>query len=222
MRLQQEQTINEQVLKRLLQEQKTTKAVFRLPMTTSQAVVLLKNAYAVEVEHRGHQYINDADTINNINTLASALTSEVPKCGIMLAGSCGNGKTTLVNALKSAIKICSQQGWFGGQQWGLRISDAREISNLMITDSKEFESVKRMPMLAIDDMGKEPAEVIGYGNVYNPVIDLMEYRYNEQLFTIITTNLTPKQVRSKYGNRIADRFNEMMCVMVFTHDTYRK
>ena len=76
-------------------------------------------------------------------------------------------------------------------------------------------------MLAIDDLGIEPAEVMDYGNILNPVIDLISYRYNEQLFTIVTTNLNPKQIRDKYGDRIADRFNEMMKKVIFENDSYR-
>jgi DNA replication protein DnaC len=43
-----------------------------------------------------------------------------------------------------------------------------------------------------------------------------------QLFTIITTNLTPSEIREKYGDRIADRMNEMMVKIIFNNDTYRK
>ena len=50
---------------------------------------------------------------------------------------------------------------------------------------------------------------------------MLEYRYNSQLFTFITTNLTKSQIREKYGNRIADRFNEMLEVIIFKNETYR-
>ena len=76
-------------------------------------------------------------------------------------------------------------------------------------------------MLAIDDLGKEPTEVLDYGNVLSPVVDLMEYRYQHQLFTAVTTNLTPDEIRDKYGKRIADRFNEMLEVIVFEDISYR-
>ena len=46
-------------------------------------------------------------------------------------------------------------------------------------------------------------------------------RYEEQLFTIITTNLTPQQIRGHYGDRIADRLNEMVKKIVFNNATYR-
>ena len=67
----------------------------------------------------------------------------------------------------------------------------------------------------------EPTEVVEYGNVLNPIIDLIEYRYLRQLFTLVTTNLTAEQIRKKYGNRIADRFNEMLEVIVFKNQSYR-
>ena len=217
------QIINEEALRRLLQEQKISRPIFRLPMSQEQAIVVLRNAYMVEVTHRGRAFVYDDATRANIEALADALTAEKPKQGIMLAGNVGNGKTTLIQALKATIKIAKMQGWFdNGAQTGLRITDARDIAKLVAINPQEFDAIRRTALLAIDDMGKEPAEVLDYGNAYNPVIELMECRYNEQLFTIISTNLTPKQVREKYGNRIADRFNEMMNVIAFVHDTYRK
>ena len=76
-------------------------------------------------------------------------------------------------------------------------------------------------MLGIDDLGTEPSEVLDYGNIYTPVIDLLTKRYEEQLFTIITTNLTPQQIRGHYDDRIADRLNEMIKKIVFNNCTYR-
>lgn len=59
------------------------------------------------------------------------------------------------------------------------------------------------------------------GHVVNPISDLIGSRYRDQLFTFITTNLTPREIRQKYGNRVADRFNEMTEPVVFENDTYR-
>ena len=79
-----------------------------------------------------------------------------------------------------------------------------------------------IPLLAIDDLGKEPAEVMNYGNIINPMVELIEKRYKRQLFTLATTNLTPRQIREKYGARMADRFNEMFNVVIFKSESYRK
>jgi DNA replication protein DnaC len=82
-------------------------------------------------------------------------------------------------------------------------------------------NIRNVSMMAVEDMGREPVEVMDYGNVTNPVIDLMEYRYNEQLFTVITTNLSPRQIAEKYGKRLADRFNEMFRKIIFKNGSYR-
>ena len=86
---------------------------------------------------------------------------------------------------------------------------------------QEWRTLSRRNMLAIDDLGTEPVEIQDYGNHLSPVIDLLYKRYDEQLFTIITTNLTPKEIRERYGERIADRLNEMAFRIVFDNDTYR-
>ena len=64
--------------------------------------------------------------------------------------------------------------------------------------------------------------MLDYGNTINPVIEIIEQRYRQQLFTFITTNLTPKQIREKYGDRVADRFNETMKCIVYENPTFRR
>ena len=58
-------------------------------------------------------------------------------------------------------------------------------------------------------------------NRVTPVIDLISYRYNRMLFTMVTTNLTPAQIRATYGDRIADRFNEMMLILPYKNPSFR-
>ena len=58
-------------------------------------------------------------------------------------------------------------------------------------------------------------------NIITPIIDLLTKRYEAQLFTIVTTNLDPKDIRKRYGDRIADRLNEMMEKIVYRNPTYR-
>jgi DNA replication protein DnaC len=93
---------------------------------------------------------------------------------------------------------------------------------MMKADYQAWEKLCQVDMLAIDDLGIEPVEVMDFGNVLCPVVDLLTKRYDMQLFTIITTNLTPSEIREKYGDRIADRMNEMMVKIIFNNDTYRK
>ena len=76
--------------------------------------------------------------------------------------------------------------------------------------------------MIVDDLGTEPREVMEFGNVYTPLIDLITTRYEEQLYTIFTTNLTPAQLEEKYGKRIVDRLNEMVEKVVFENESYRR
>ena len=99
------------------------------------------------------------------------------------------------------------------------IVDAKDI--VTTKNEKDKRNLRSRPLLAIEDMGREPTEVLEYGNVLNPVIDLLEYRYDAQLFTMITTNLNPSEIRQKYGARIADRFNEMFERVIFKNQSYR-
>ena len=99
--------------------------------------------------------------------------------------------------------------------------DAKYIAYLCKNNYEAYRKLISVDMLGIDDLGTEPSEVLDYGNVYTPVIDLLTKRYEEQLFTVITTNLTPQQIREHYGDRIADRLNEMVKKIVFSNGTYR-
>ncbi len=137
-----------------------------------------------------------------------------------MCGVPGNGKTTLMRAISNLINLFELKDDYS-QALFVRTLDAREIVRLSRDAFDQYRKTSQMPMLAIDDLGLEPAEVLDYGNVLNPVIDLLSTRYNDQLFTLVTTNLTGKQIREKYGDRIADRFNEMMDVIIFKTSSYR-
>lgn len=200
---------------------------FRFNMSEQDALDLLTAHYMYEVEARRGNLVIDENTHNNLLALAHFITQPNPKFGVMLCGTCGNGKTTLLFALRSTINFLVERGHFEFIKKqdpyfkpSLRIVDAKEVVQIY-KDYPQFTELRSAPMLAIDDLGKEPAEVLDYGNVTNPVIDLLEYRYMYQKFTCLTTNLDSKQIREKYGTRIADRFNEMLHVIVFQDISYR-
>ena len=219
-----DEIIDVQTLKSVLLKRKTTLPRFRLPMTKEQAVQLMIAAYEAEVEFRHGICRLDENTTKSINSLAECLTKQSPKFGLMFCGTCGNGKTTMLFALRSAISYLARAGC-------IQTDNSTESSSLLVVDAKDIVSYAREPnemkklaarrMLAIEDLGKEAAEVLDYGNVINPAVDLLEKRYDNQLFTVITTNLRAREIREKYGDRIADRFNEMLDVIIFKGNSYR-
>lgn len=213
----------------------TTEARFRLNMSPQDALDLLTAAYRYEVRRRQREFILDENTEGNLISLATYLTQPVPKFGIMCCGTCGNGKTTLLYAFQRIVNYLQDRRHFSfldsdnnSFKASIEIFRAKEVAQIS-KDQKAFKTLMQRPMLAIDDMGTEPAEVHDYLNINTPVADIIDYRYNHQLFTFITTNLVAKPktdkdvtIRMKYGDRIADRFNEMLHVIVFKDITYRK
>lgn len=193
---------------------KITKDLFRWPISEKDAYTMMAAAYAREVEIRGRDcHIPDQVDVY-LRQVAGIMTGSSTKSGILLCGNCGNGKTTTMNAFLAVSRYLNGNA-------KIECTSARRITQIA-KDESLMNEAKTVTVLCIDDMGLEPTEVLDYGNAINPVIEILEHRYRQQLFTFITTNLTPKQIREKYGDRIADRFNEIMKCIVYEIPTFRK
>ena len=103
------------------------------------------------------------------------------------------------------------------------------ISALNLTESARNENKERLralqsaELLFIDDVGTEPSTVKVWGNEVSPLVDLLYYRYDKRLFTLVTSNLIGDgDIERRYGLRIADRFAEMFDLLGFDNDSYRR
>lgn len=195
---------------------------FKLPMTADEAEQYIRGAFEAQVELRGGKVQYDEMTERNLRLVAETLAGDSHKFGLLLAGTCGNGKTTTLRAVQSVVKLLNNTYYNrSGQRIGNRLLEAKEITQLSDKDG-QLTVYKTVPVLFLDDLGREPTEVLKYGNVSSPITELLEYRYNQRLTTIVTTNLEPSEVRQKYGDRIADRFNEMFALVSYTGVSYRR
>ena len=208
-------------LKQYLLSRRTTKARFRLDMTEEMAYNYLLAACMAEVEYRHREFIYNDEVKSQLNQMAHWLTSNDSKFGILLCGECGNGKSTMLKAFQQLLNHLEILNPDDHSSYGIRIVDAKYIAQLCKDNYQKFLELAKTDMLGIDDLGTEPMEVLAYGNVYTPVIDLLTKRYDEQLFTFITTNLTPQKIREHYKDRIADRLNEMVEKIIYSNDSYR-
>lgn len=199
-------------------------ARFRFNLPLEDALNLLTACYAAEVEWRKLRFVLDESTADNLQRIAEYITADTPKIGVMICGTCGNGKSTMMYAFRRAVNFLARRQLFSFMseyfKADLVIFDVNRLVELS-KDKDEFAKIVRLSMLGIDDLGTEPGEIMDYGNVSSPIRRLLEARYNTQSFTFITTNLTPSQIREKYGDRIADRLNEMFEKIVFKNSTYR-
>lgn len=212
--------IDVEVLKKSLQ-QHPMKDRFKMPMSEEDANLSLLTATEKEVAFRHRIFYSNEHLERQLYEMAHWLTSPSSHFGILLCGGCGNGKSTMLKAFQQLLNTLHIPKPYNEGTYGIRIVDANYIAYLCKNNYEAYRKLINVDMLGIDDLGTEPSEVLDYGNIYTPVIDLLTKRYEEQLFTIITTNLTPQQIRGHYGDRIADRLNEMVKKIVFNNCTYR-
>ena len=194
---------------------------FKLPMTVDEAEQYIRGAFEAQVELRGGAVQYDEMTTKNLRKVAETLAGDSHKFGLLLAGTCGNGKTTTMRAVQSIVQLLNNTYYRYDERIGNRLLEAKEIAQLS-GKTEQLTAYQTIPLLFLDDLGREPTEVMQYGNVTSPITELLEYRYNQRLTTLVTTNLEPSGVRQKYGDRIADRFNEMFVVVSYTGASYRR
>lgn len=178
-----------------------------------------------EVAYRRKELVFDEETKAHIAQVARWLIEADGKPGLMLMGLCGNGKTTLMRSLARLIEYVTEATVGYSKRTTVTMLPAKEIARMCAAadkERKEFKELFSLGMLGIDDLGEEPKEIMSYGMIYTPLIDLLCERYDRQLTTIITTNLTQEQLSEKYGPRVYDRFKEMLSIITFTNPSYRQ
>lgn len=187
-------------------------------MRTEDLEGVLTAAYKAQVQSRRIAY-RDSEFIQPcIKQVSEWLTNENAKMGMFFTGSCGTGKSTMIKAIELVIS------WFYKGRYlapTLTTIKATELAALALNKREMFEELTHRTIIAIDDLGQEPAEINNYGNVIKPCIDFLSARYDNQLMTIISSNLIPKDIRDYYDDRLADRFKEMMEVVYFGRDSFR-
>ena len=210
-----------EALKSMLAQQRTMRPRFKFPIVEEELIRYLQAAIMEEVEYR-HRTFEPSDSLNErIRKMAQWLANDNTKNGMMLCGTCGNGKTTFIKAAQKLFNLFRLPDNYNNSTFGIKLITAKDIVYLYKSNFKSWKDLAKSPMIVIDDLGCEPTELLDFGNVSNPVIDLLSIRYDEQLTTLISTNLTPAEIRAKYGDRIADRLNEMVERIHFDNATFR-
>lgn len=194
---------------------------FRINLGQEVVREILLACYVNTVKSRNREFVSDDETLTAIDKVAMFLTTPSHKFGILLHGNCGNGKTTMLEAIKRTIfHLYEKNTSIFPKDFTPEIP---LLSSKVITENfiKFGYRYDYCDILMIDDLGLEPVEVINYGMVYTPISDILISRYSRMRYTIISTNLEKDKIRPTYGNRIADRLNEMMWVLPYNGKSYR-
>lgn len=97
------------------------------------------------------------------------------------------------------------------------IATIPDMLSSIIEKEKTMQYYKSADVLIIDDLGAETPKDWASEKTF----ELINYRYNEDLLTIVTTNLNPKEIQSTIGARVFSRLMEMCDVMELTGEDYR-
>lgn len=140
---------------------------------------------------------------------------------LLLLGYVGNGKTTLLMAIRMLIDaLYGDNGQFAEELVIVKAKQVYEESLGLSAGLITPEAKSRL--LAIDDLGVEPAGAKVYGNPVTPIAYIIYERYDARRFTILSSNLTPDELEEKYGERVYDRMREMCRTISFSGESFRK
>lgn len=210
---------------------------FRLPMDEQEIETALTTIYLRLINiYSAENYKDlDATTKTYIHKVSHWLTSKTAKPCLMLYGGIGNGKTTMLKAIKElfngiikANELEKANLWKADEQeksmslWIDRYISTPEMYLASCIAQVRGVNYSNIRLLLIDDLGIEPTIVNDYGTETTPMVDLIYRRYEHRSFTVVTSNLDDETLEAKYGARVADRFNETFDKLNYTNGSYRR
>lgn len=160
--------------------------------------------------------------------LAAGIENPDLRKGILLSGTVGTGKTSLMRLfganqrqvfmIKSAAEVASN--WLSGGEEA--ISALYNLHKLPVNDVDNF--YHPYAALCLDDCGTEDVKN-HFGNKVNVIGQIIERRYfngaTGRMFHI-TTNLNSTQMKEFYGPRVISRLREIMNVIELKGEDRRK
>ncbi len=153
--------------------------------------------------HRMPRFRAQTPLLGQIVTQAGSWAVRAPKSAALgFVGVSGIGKTHLAGLVSAHLAVFRSLEWFN---W-VDLMDALRGGNM---SPAEVVAEMRMPeVLVLDDFGagnkagSDFAEAVAYG-VLNHAVE------SERQSIIFTSNLAPAAIKSTYGDRVANRINEL-------------
>lgn len=151
------------------------------------------------------------------------------KKGIYLYGSYGTGKSLLFEILEYLYQKNQKPSWRVKTVNTIRLvdeyrSELSRLGQLASHDQTIYQRMEKGP-IHFEDLGAEK-KINHYGNQTEVMSDILQLRYSRffktKCKTFITSNLTPEQVRKRYGERIYDRMFQMFNFLELNGKSRRK
>lgn len=126
--------------------------------------------------------------------------AEEPRGWLLLKGGFGAGKTHLAAAIANYRLQSGQPALFIVVPDLLDYLRATYSPNSAVTYDERFESLRGAPLLLLDDYGAHSATPWAQEKLFQ----LLNFRYNAQLPTVITTNQELEEIDLRLRSRLAD------------------
>ena len=123
-----------------------------------------------------------------------------PKGWLLLKGGFGSGKTHLAAAIANDRLLKGKPALFIVVPDLLDYLRSTYSPNSEVSYDERFESLRSAPLLILDDLGAQSATPWAQEKLFQ----LLNYRYNAQLPTVITTNQELEQIDLRTRSRLAD------------------
>ncbi|RME57531.1 MAG: AAA family ATPase [Caldilineae bacterium] len=139
--------------------------------------------------------------------------AEEPRGWLVLMGPSGRGKTHLAAAIANRQREHGQtDAMFVVVPDLLDYLRAAFNPQAVIPYDRRFEEVKKAPLLVLDDLGVESATPWAREKLFQ----LLNYRYNAVLPTVITTSAAPNEIEPWLRTRMFDQTRCTVCVFEST------
>lgn len=180
----------------------------KLPDSQEQMIALLLGTYGSVVEDRDMDFSMDDATVSKVEKVVKWMY-ESRKRGLLLCGTLGNGKTTMLRTISRLFGVRAV------------FMEAQGVYDYY-RQNQCLPPVPPGDILLIDDLGVEPATYNDFGEIRYPLAELLMQRYRNNSLTLIATNYTFDQLGETYGDRLQDRMREMYAMITYREPSYRK
>jgi len=151
--------------------------------------------------HKKSQKENIREILSKTESFATSFNSNKIK-NLLFYGPTGQGKTYLCNCIANSL---INKGYLVIYQTAFKlieiIENARFNKNNFSNKDANYQMLFSSDLLIIDDLGTEFINTFTNVEIFN----IINTRLNQNKKTIISTNLSPIQIKEKYSDRISSR-----------------
>lgn len=140
--------------------------------------------------------------------------------GLLISGNIGVGKTWLFEIFRDVSRKFLKAG---GKNF--KMTTCEKVYTAYEDDQQQAREKYCEGNWCFDDLGTEDMITNDYGTKRLPIVEILTHRYGKfkayHYLTHLSTNLSPEEIRERYGERVFDRLMQMMHVVSWEGESKR-